>query len=165
VWDALTLDTRILGIGRAMELGYPNARLIGLALVAVALAWACLRARRVATLTDAAALGAWCVYAYALLAAQVHENHLAPAVFLLAPAAAADRDFRRVFWLLSAIVTANLYLFYGLGDGWPPLVSRRITAIDATVVLSVVSVLTFGWFTVLVARRTRRGLREFQGLL
>jgi hypothetical protein len=159
-WDALTLDVRILGIARTMELGYPNARVVGLVLVGIALVWACLRVRRAGGLADTMALAAWCAYAYAMLAAQVHENHLAPAVALLAPAAASERTYRRVFWAITGIVAANLYLFYGLGDGWPPVVSRSITGIDATVVLSVVSVLTFGWFTRLVARRTRPGPPE-----
>jgi hypothetical protein len=153
-WAALTQEVRILGISRAVALGYPNARIVGMLLVGGALLWACVRARRVVAASDACALAAWSCYAYALLAAQVHENHLAPAVLLLAPAAALEPAYRRVFWLLTAVVSLNLYLFYGLGIGWPPIVSRSVTIIDATVVLSTISVAAFGWLTAIIARRS-----------
>ncbi len=153
-WRAWTQQVRILGISRAIALGYPNARVVGLAAVAVAIAWACWRARRCRTLADASALAAWSMYAYALLAAQVHENHLAPAIWLLVPAAALDRRYRGIFWALSAVVGLNLYLFYGLGTGWPPLVSRTVTGIDATVWLALFNVGTFVWFTWRLAHGT-----------
>jgi hypothetical protein len=153
-WDALTQEVRILGISRAVALGYPNARLVGLLLVGAALLWACMRARRVVAAPEAFALAAWSVYSYALFAAQVHENHLAPGVLLLAPAAALAPAYRGAFWLLTAVVSLNLYLFYGLGIGWPPLITRSATIIDATVVLSVVNVGAYGWLTAIIARRS-----------
>jgi hypothetical protein len=146
-WRALTQEVRILAISRAVALGYPNARSVGLLLVAVCVAFAAFRAWRAGSLAGAAGWSAWSLYAYALFAAQVHENHLAPAVVLLAPAAAARPDLRAPFWALTAVVTANLYLFYGLGDGWPPVISRAVTGIDATVITAAASVATFGWFT------------------
>ena len=154
-WAAVTQQVRILGISRAVALGYPNARLAGMLLVGGALVWACVRMRRAVASPEAFALAAWAMYAYALLAAQVHENHLAPAVLLLAPAAALAPAYRRVFWLLTSVVVVNLYLFYGLGIGWPPRVSRSVTIVDATVVLSVVNVAVFGWLTAIIARRTQ----------
>ena len=153
-WQALTLENRILGIPRAVEMGLPNARILGLVLVALAVAWACVRARRAWALAESSALAAWCLWAYALLAAQVHENHLAAAIFLLAPAAAVDRRYRTVYWWLSAVVALNLYLFYGLGRGWPPIVSRRATIVDATVLLSVVNVLAFAGLTIRLVLQT-----------
>lgn len=153
---ALSQPNRILAITRAMELGYPNARDVGLALVALALGWAALRARRAASTADALALTSWSLYAYALLAAQVHENHAFAAVPLLALAAALAPDYRRVFWTISAIVSLNLYFFYGFGAGWPPLVRTTITGVDITVLLAVANVAVFVWFTRIVARRTRR---------
>jgi hypothetical protein len=121
----------------------------------VALLWACLRARRAVAAPEAFALAAWSLHAYALFAAQVHENHLAPAVLLLAPAAALAQAYRRVFWLLTAVVSMNLYLFYGFGIGWPPIISRSVTVIDATVVLSVINLAAFGWLTAIIVRRGR----------
>jgi hypothetical protein len=140
---ALTQETAILGISRAQALGYPNARVVGLALVAAAMAWACWRMRHMTRLSQAAALGGWCAYAYAMLAAQVHENHWYPVIPLLIVAAAADRRYRGVMAAISLVAALNLYLFYGLGDGWPPLFARAWTGVDATVVLSVVNVFVF----------------------
>lgn len=148
---ALRQDTRILGIERAMELGYPNARVVGLTLVAAGLAWACWRARRVRGPADGFALAAWSLHLYAVAAAQVHENHLYAAALLLAPAAGFADRYRRIFWSVSTVAALNLYLFYGFGDGWPSVVPRAITFIDATVVLSVANVAAFAWFTAVLA--------------
>jgi hypothetical protein len=101
------------------------------------------------------ATAAWSLYAYALFAAQVHENHLAPAIVLLAPAAAMDARFRPVFWATTAVVVLNLYLFYGLGEGWPSLVPRLATGIDASVLLAFASLGVFAWFTRVLARAPR----------
>jgi len=143
---ALTQVIGILAISRVEELGYPNARPVGLALVAIAIGWACWRMRRLTQLSQAAALGAWCAYAYAMLAAQVHENHWYPVVPLLILAAASDRRYRGVLAAISIIAALNLYLFYGLGFGWPPITHRTWTGIDATVVLAVVNVFVFARF-------------------
>jgi hypothetical protein len=142
-WRALTQEVRILAISRAVALGYPNARLIGLAIVALAIGWAVWRLRRAPTPALAFAFAGWCAYAYALCAAQVHENHLYLAVPFLAVAAGADRRFRGFFWATSAVVCLNLLLFYGLGRGLPWIVDRRWTGIDASVWLSALSVLVF----------------------
>jgi len=89
-------------------------------------------------------LTAW---AYALLAAQVHENHLYLAVPFLAVAAGLDRRYASLCWTVSIIATLNLYLFEGLGLGWPPLVDRSATVVDASVLLAGVNVVAFVWFT------------------
>ncbi|HKW02501.1 MAG TPA: hypothetical protein VJN96_21935 [Vicinamibacterales bacterium] len=121
---ALTQIIDILAISRAVELGYPNARSVGLTLVAIAIAWGCWRMRHLTRLAEAAALAAWCAYAYAMLAAQVHENHWYPAVPLLVLAAAADRRYRGMLAAVSVIAALNLYLFYGLGADWPAVTHR-----------------------------------------
>ncbi len=151
-WAAVSQPVRILGIQRAVELGYPNARVLGLLMVGSALAWACYRARQIQSLAGAWALAAWCMYAYALLAAQVHENHLIPAVMLLAPAAALDRRYRPMLWLVTAVAGLNLYLFGGLWWGYQPLINRSMTGVDASVLLSGVSVIAFAMLTERVGR-------------
>ena len=152
---ALTQVIGVLGIAPVQELGYPNARHIGLALVAIAVIWACWRMRRLTHLSEAAALGAWCAYAYAMLAAQVHENHWYPVVPLLILAAASDRRYRGVLAAISIVAALNLYLFYGLGFGWPPIAQRTWTGIDATVVLAVLNVFVFGRFGRLINSSSR----------
>jgi hypothetical protein len=154
-WRALTQDVRILGITRAVDLGYPNARVVGLVLVTAFTLWGLATIWRRPSFAVAAATAAWSLYAYAMFAAQVHENHLATAVVLLAPAAAAEPALRRIFWAVTGVIALNLYLFYGFGDGWPPIVPRHVTGIDASVLLAVLSLGTFAWFTRMLAREPR----------
>jgi len=151
---ALTQVIGILGISRAEALGYPNARVVGLLLVAIAIAWGCWQMRRLTRLAEAAALGAWCAYAYAMLAAQVHENHWYPAVPLLILAAAVDRRYRGVLAAVTIVAALNLYLFYGFGSNWPPVTPRTWTGIDATVVLAFVSLGVFVQFARVMATRS-----------
>lgn len=152
---SLTQEVRILAITRAVDLGYPNARIVGLVVVGALTLWGLVTIWRRPSFAVIAGTSAWTMYAYAMFAAQVHENHLAPAVVLLAPAAAAEPRLRGIFWALTGIVTLNLYLFYGFGEGWPALISRQITYVDASVVLAVLSLGTFAWFTRTLARVPR----------
>jgi hypothetical protein len=150
---ALMQETKILAISRAIALGYPNARTIGSVLVAAACAWAAWQARRAASAAALAALAGWSAWAYALLAAQVHENHLYLAVPFFIAAAALDRRYAAAMWWVSGIFTLNLLLFYGLGRGMPWPVERRWTGIDASVLLAVVNVAVFIWATVRLRRQ------------
>jgi len=152
---ALTQQVRILGISSAEALGYPNPRVVGLVLTAAAIAWACWQLAREVSLARAAAVAGWCAYAYAMLAAQVHENHWYAAVPLFALAAGADRRYRTTFWAITAIAALNLYLFYGLGDGRPPVTLRSWTGVDMTVVLSVVNVGVFTYAARVIAVSTQ----------
>ena len=115
--QAFTFPVRILGIGRFMEVGYPNPKLIGTAMVIAALAWALWRARRLSRLADWAFVGGWCVFAYFMLGIQVHENHLYLAVPFLAIAAGLAANYRRAFWAISVVTAFNMYIFYGLSEG------------------------------------------------
>ena len=155
-WGALTQEVRILMITTTVAIGYPNPRLAGMALVGLALACAVWWSSRVRTLGEAAALAGWSMYAYVVLAAQVHENHLVPVVPLLAIAAGLERRFRTVFWAVTAIAALNLYLFYGIVPGMPPMLRRHHTIIDASVLLSVVNVAVFVWFTRIAGAGFRR---------
>jgi hypothetical protein len=152
---ALRNKIGILSITRVSELGYPNARVVGTILTLMALSWAVWRTWRGVSRAGAAALAAWSLYAYFMLAAQVHENHLYIALPVLVLAAAELKTLRPAFWILSAIVTLNIYLFEGLGAGYPPVIDRRWTVIDMTVLLSVVNFIVFVWFTRRVAAVTR----------
>jgi len=57
--------------------------------------------------------------------------------------------------MLSAIVTLNIYLFEGFGERHPPLIDRRWTMIDMSVLLAVINVCVFVWFTRRVVAVTR----------
>jgi hypothetical protein len=149
---ALGLEIRILQISRVVELGYLDPRPIATTMTLAAAALAAWRVFRGASRPAAAALGAWAVYAYSVIGIPVHENHFYPAIPLLALAAASLAPLRAVFWTTSAIFTLNLYLFYGLGRGWPSLFARSWTLIDCTVLLAICNVAVFVWTTIRVWR-------------
>lgn len=167
-WAAWTMPVRILGVRRFMELGYPNPRPVGAALVVAAAVWAFYRAR-VALVGGSSpvlvlAAGAFALHAYFMLAVQVHENHLYLALPLLAAVAAIEPRYRAVAGAISVIITLNLLLFYGVGRDFP-LLPRTATVIDATVLLSIVHVATFIWHGRVLSRVTTRvGWHELAGL-
>lgn len=152
--QAFTFPVKILGIGRFMEVGYPNPKPIGTALVIAALAWALWRARRFRGLADWAFVGGWCVFAYFMLGIQVHENHLYLAVPFLAIAAGLTASYRRVFWAISLATAFNMYIFYGLSDGTPPIIGRMWTGVDLTVIAALANVVLFGFMTKTLVHKT-----------
>ena len=153
---ALTNKIGILSITRVSQLGYPNARLVGVAMTTTALVWAMWRASRGVSRAGGAALAAWSTYAYMMLGAQVHENHLYVTLPMLAVAAGELTSLRSAFWILSGILSLNLYLFEGFGSGHPPLLDRHWTFIDMSVLLAMVNLTVFVWVTRRVAALTRQ---------
>ncbi len=146
-FEAFTMPVRILGRSRFMEIGYPDPKLIGTAIVALLIGWRLWRSTRGRTMAGWAATAGWCVFAYFMFGAQVHENHLYLAVPFFALAGGLDRQFRGVFYMISLICALNMYVFYGLGEGWPPLIRRTWTVVDLTVILSLMNLAAFGWIT------------------
>jgi hypothetical protein len=158
-WAAFTTPTRILGISRTMELGYPNPRLVGAALTMAAMCWALWTARRTRDRLMLVGVGAFMVHAYATLSAQVHENHLYAAIPLMIFAAAGHPRLRPVMWTVSLVFAVNLNAFYGISEyieGWA--ISRTITVIDLTVLLAAVNCAALVWH----AQVLRRECRETQ---
>jgi hypothetical protein len=138
-WTAFTMPTRILGISRMIEIGYPNPRLIGVALTLTAIAWALWTARRARDLSTLAGVAAFVFHAYATLSAQVHENHLFAAVPFAVLAGAGLPAYRWIALGLSAVVALNVNIFYGFGNGIGYALPRGLTIVDATVVLAVMN--------------------------
>jgi hypothetical protein len=145
-WRALTMDVRILRITDWMRF-YPNPKPFASAVVLAAIGWACWRARRGLSIGHAAFLAAWCVYVYTMLSVQVHENHLYLAIPFVVIAGGFEPRLRRVAWAISLMAAVNMYLFYGFGDGWPPVIGRRWTQIDLSVLLAFVNLGVFAWAT------------------
>jgi hypothetical protein len=181
LWPAITAPAKILGIQRVIEIGYPDPRTIGIALTIAAIAWALWTASRTShpalrtshpalrtshpaprtsplaprTSPDLwlfAAVGAFCVHAYATLSAQVHENHLFAAVPLLVLAAAGRRGFRPIAVGVSVVAALNLNLFYGFGDGIGYALPRAITIIDLTVLVALLNCFLLSWHAVALSR-------------
>ena len=155
VWGAFSHQTQILQISRFMEVGGPNPRPIGAVLFLAAAAWALWTARRTKDLWLFAALGAFLVHAYAVLSAQVHENHLFAAVPLLVLAAAGRRAFVPLLAAVSAIFFLNLSIFYGISEDVGYAVPRGLTIIDLSVVLSVANCAALVWHGAVLRREAR----------
>jgi hypothetical protein len=145
VWGAFRHETQILQISRFMEVGFPNPRPIGTALVLAAIAWAAWAARRGDDLWLMAALGAFSIHAFETLAAGVHENHLFAAVPLLTIAAAGRRHFAPVLAVVSAIFALNLNMFYGISEDLGYRVPRGLTIIDLSVVVAALNCAALVW--------------------
>jgi hypothetical protein len=160
LWTAITAPAKILGIQRVIEIGYPDPRTIGIALTIAAIAWALWTASRSSHLAPRtspdlwlfAAVGAFCVHAYATLSAQVHENHLFAAVPLLVLAAAGRPGFRPIAVGVSVVAALNLNLFYGFGDGIGYALPRAVTIIDLTVIVALLNCFLLSWHAVTLSR-------------
>ena len=150
----LTARSEIVTHAYAMAHGFfPHPRVIGLLLVAAAVAVGAQTAR--ATRRDLglqSAFAAFVVVAYFTLSVQVHENHFFLALPLLAIAAALRPAFAPVFAALSVTFALNLYLPFGVrGDGAPPAVWSAL-AIDPSVVLAAITCALCAWLAAVLAR-------------
>lgn len=156
VWGAFSHQTEILQISRFMEVGGPNPRPIGAVLFLAVMAWAVWTTRRTRDLWLLAGLGAFLVHAYAVLSAQVHENHLFAAVPLLVLAAAGRRAFMPLLVAISAIFLLNLNIFYGISEDVGYAIPRGLTIIDLSVVLSVVNCAALVWHGTVLRRQAEQ---------
>ena len=104
--------------------------------VVAAVGWATWQARDGADLPGLSALAAFTVHAYAVLALQVHENHLFLALPLLAIVAASRPQYRTLFLAVTGIAALNLNLMYGFGEEIGYAIPRSLTGIDATVIVA-----------------------------
>ena len=144
---AFTMPVRILSGTRFVEIGLPNPKPLGAAIVIALVLWGLWRLRGSRTLADWSFFAGWSVLAYFMFGAQVHENHAYLAIPCLAVAAGLHPRWRTFFWLASALVAFNMYVFYGLGEGWPPIIDRRWTGIDLTVIGSIPALALFVYGT------------------
>jgi hypothetical protein len=151
---AFVHQTQILQISRFMEVGGFNPRPIGAALTIAAMAWALWRGRTGKDLWLMAGLSAFLVHAYAVLSAQVHENHLFAAVPLLVLAAAGRSQFTPILVAVSSIFTLNLNIFYGISEDIGYAIPRSVTVIDLSVVLSFINCGVLVWHGFVLRRET-----------
>ena len=154
-WGAITMRTRILGISRVMELGYPNPRVIGTALTLAAAAWALWTARRARHWFLVPAVSAFLMHAYATLSAQVHENHLYAAVPVLVIVAAERPRYRPLLWAVTAIFALNLNLFYGISEyayRGRYTIPRAMTILDLSVLLAIANCAALVWHAAVLKR-------------
>jgi len=158
--EAFTVRTGILKMSDIMLIGRKIAGHGAGGFVLMSTTWAVLgasvlalmwRARRSVDFAVATALGAVTVHLYFVLVVQVHENHMILALPLLACLVPVDTGYRRLFYLISAIVFLNMHMFYGF-DG-DHLVSRHLLgAFDLSVALAAINLCALVWHVRLFAR-------------
>ncbi len=146
-FEAFTTPVRILSITRFVEVGFLNPKPVGALIVVTLTMWLCWRNRRATSPATWAFVGGWTVLTYFVWNVPVHENHLYLAVPLFALAAALDTRYRLAFWWVSGICAINMYLFYGLGYGWAPLIGRAWTGIDFSVIVACLTCGLWLWLT------------------
>lgn len=156
-WRAFLLVVpRPLAISRFVELGYPDPRPFCTVAVAAATFWSLWVARHARSLAVAAAVGAFTVHANFILNVGMHEHLMLLEVPLLILAGALEARLRPLALVVSAIVTLNINLVYGISRGWGYAIPREITGVDVSVALAVVNVCVFVWFAAVFARLCRR---------
>jgi hypothetical protein len=164
VSSAVTVPADVVPISMFGDFDLPArliVRLFGSVLPLAAIAWGAWTARHARDLWLVAAAGAFFVHAYAVLATQVHENHVFAAVPLLALAAAGRPRFFPIFIAVSAIYALNMNLFYGLGeDDLRYALPRMLAGVDLTVMLALVSCATLAWHAAVLRRECAVTLLE-----
>ena len=147
---------RILAISTLQEIGLPNPRPFGTALVLCASAWGLWRLRDARDLARHALGAAFVVHAFFVLGVGIHEHHMMLAVPLLALAAALRPGLRPLFYVVSGIVALNLNLFNGLGRGFGWGIPRGLLVIDLSVLLALANVAALVWHGRILAREAAR---------
>jgi len=144
-WSVFVGPVTRIPFVRAAAHGLPFLRVAGTLLALAGIAWGIFVGRRARDLSLVAAVGAFSVHAYAVLGAQVHENHLFAAMPLLVIAAARRRRYVPVLAGVSAFLALSM-LFYIFGDEegrW--VLSRSFTLLDTTLLLAAFNCGLFVW--------------------
>ena len=151
-WNVFTAPVARVPFVRAAVHGLPWLRAAASVMALGGIAWGVWIGRRARDLSMAAAVGAFSVHAYAVLGAQVHENHVFAAVPLLVVAAASRKRFVPVFAGVSAFLALNM-LFYMFSDEERTFVlSRSLTLLDTTLLLAVFNCALFVWHASVLRR-------------
>lgn len=157
-WSVFTGPVARVPFVRAAAHGLPYLRVVGTVMAAAGILWGGWTGRRARELWHVAAVGAFSVHCFAVLGAQVHENHLFAAMPLLVIACAERRRFAPILVGVSAFVTLSL-LFGIFGDpGGRFVLSRTWTFLDTTLLLAVFNCLLFVWHARILGEESRRAL-------
>jgi len=78
------------------------------------------------------------------------------AAFVALIAAGLGTEYRRQFWAVSLATAFNMYIFYGLSEGWPAIIGRRWTGVDLTVIAAIVNLGLFAQMTRQLLRATKK---------
>lgn len=157
--NAVSIPAFVQELGSTSPVGMSVALVLaawGAVLTAVTrAAW---HVRHTADLRRLAALGAFTVHAYAVLAVQVHENHMYLALPLLAIVVASRPQYTNLFFVMSAVVMLNLNLLYGFGENVGFAIPRSLSVIDLTVIVAAVNCAALVWHMTIFERDCREEL-------
>ena len=144
-WAVFMAPVERIPFVRAAAHGLPFLRVAGTMLALAGIAWGSYVGRRARDLSMLAAVGAFSVHVYAVLGAQVHENHLFAAMPLLVIAATTRRRFVPILAGVSAFLALSM-MFYMFGAGESRhVLSRSLTLVDTTLLLAVFNCGLFVW--------------------
>ena len=144
-WSVFTDPVKRIPFVRAAAHGLPYLRVAGTVMAAAGIAWGLWIGRRARDLSGIAAVGAFSVHAYAVLGAQVHENHLFAAMPLLVVAAAQRRRFVPILTGVSAFLALSMIFYLFSYEEGPIVLSRMWTFLDTTLLLAAFNCLLFVW--------------------
>ena len=144
-WAVFMAPVERIPFVRAAAHGLPFLRVAGTLLALAGIGWGVFIGRRARDLSLVAALGAFSVHAYAVLGAQVHENHLFAAMPLLAIAAATRRRFVPVFAGVSVFLSLSMIFYIFGAEESQRVLSRSLTLVDTTLLLAVFNCVLFVW--------------------
>jgi hypothetical protein len=157
-WPVFTGPVARVPFVRAAAHGLPYLRVVGTVMAAGGILWGAWTGRRARELWHVAAVGAFSVHAFAVLGAQVHENHLFAAMPLLVIACTERRRFVPILVGVSAFITLSL-LFVIFGDpGGRLVLSRTWTFLDTTLLLAIFNCLLFVWHARILGEESRHAL-------
>jgi hypothetical protein len=151
--SAISIPAFLTGLGMNFPvMGSVALALAGWCAVIAAVSWGVWHARHRTDLRGLAALGAFTVHAYAVLAVQVHENHMFLALCLLPIVVAARPQYTNLFFTISLVVALNLNLLYGFGENVGYAIPRMLSGIDMTVIVAAVNCAALAWHMSILKR-------------
>ena len=144
-WAVFMAPVERIPFVRAAAHGLPFLRVAGTMLALAGIGWGVLAGRRARDLSMVAAVGAFSVHAYAVLGAQVHENHLFAAMPLLVVAAATRRRFVPVLAGVSVFLAFSMIFYIFGAEESQRVLSRSLTLVDTTLLLAAFNCVLFVW--------------------
>ncbi len=144
-WAVFTGPVTRIPFVRAAAHGLPFLRVAGTMLALAGIGYAVAIGRRARELSLIAAVGAFSVHAYAVLGAQVHENHMFAAMPLLVIAAGTRRRFAPILAGVSIFLALSMLFYIFSAEEGRFVLSRSLTWLDTTLLLAVFNCGLFVW--------------------
>jgi hypothetical protein len=155
VWPVLIGPVARIPFTRAAAHGLPFLRVAGATMAVAAVAWGAWVGRRARDLSLVAALGAFCVHAFAVLGPQVHENHLFAAMPLLVVASAERKRYVPMLIAVSVFLSLSMVFYIFSDEERRFVLSRSLTVIDTTLLLALFNCALLLWHAAVLRKEAR----------